>query len=237
MSLIPYKSQFKHIKIRYPKLYSLVLNIASFLTRKINLKIKVTRRAGNLFVANKVIFRKSTVKVRGKDNSIQIGSESVLSNCRIIINGSGHNIYISDKVKLLNTVICVEDGNNTIEIGEHTSINGAEIALTEFNHFIKIGHNCLFSSGIDIRNGDSHSILDNVTGKRINYAKNITIGNCVWLGRDVKVTKGAIVENDCVIGVGSFVSSKIPQNSVAVGVPAKVIKENITWKHERIYDI
>ncbi len=52
----------------------------------------------------------------------------------------------------------------------------------------------------------------------------IVIGNRVWCGIDVKILAGVTIGDDVVIGAGSVVCKDIPSNSIAVGVPAKVIK-------------
>lgn len=51
----------------------------------------------------------------------------------------------------------------------------------------------------------------------------VIIGNNVVFGRDVTVLKGVTIGNNCIIGAGSIVTKDIPDNSVAVGVPAKVV--------------
>ena len=53
----------------------------------------------------------------------------------------------------------------------------------------------------------------------------VRIGNDVWLGRRVMVMPGVKIGNGCVIGAGAVVTKDIPDYSVAVGVPAKVIKK------------
>lgn len=51
----------------------------------------------------------------------------------------------------------------------------------------------------------------------------VNIGNNVWLGENVTICKGVNIGNNCIIGIGSVVTKSIPDNSVAAGVPAKVI--------------
>lgn len=52
----------------------------------------------------------------------------------------------------------------------------------------------------------------------------ITIGENCWIGAKVTVLAGVIIGNNCIIGAGSVVTKSIPDNSIAVGNPAKVIK-------------
>ena len=58
----------------------------------------------------------------------------------------------------------------------------------------------------------------------IETAKPITIGKNCWLGGSVVVLPGVTIGDGCVIGAGAVVTKDIPENSLAVGNPAKVIK-------------
>ena len=57
--------------------------------------------------------------------------------------------------------------------------------------------------------------------------KPVTIGNDVWIGRRVIIMPGVTIGDGCVIGAGAVVTKDISPYSVAVGVPAKVIKSRL----------
>lgn len=59
----------------------------------------------------------------------------------------------------------------------------------------------------------------------IEYGAPITIGDNCWLASNVTVCAGVTIGNNCVIGAGAVVTRDIPDNSLAVGVPAKVIRK------------
>ena len=61
--------------------------------------------------------------------------------------------------------------------------------------------------------------------KGLEYAKPIKIGNNVWIGGNVIVLPGVNIGDNVVIGAGSVVNKDIPSNSMAVGIPCKVIKK------------
>ena len=104
----------------------------------------------------------------------------------------------------------------------------------EKNSKIIIGEDCMISHKVDIRTGDSHSIIDLDTGKRTNYVKDIVIKNHVWIGAYVKILKGVEIGQDSIIGMGAIVSKSIPEKVLCAGVPAKVIKNSVSWKRDII---
>jgi len=63
-----------------------------------------------------------------------------------------------------------------------------------------------------------------------NTPKPIIIGDHVWVGYNVKMTKGTEIANDTIIGTSTVVSGKfLEPNTIIAGNPAKVIKRNIKW--------
>lgn len=89
---------------------------------------------------------------------------------------------------------------------------------------ITIGENVAIASGVVIRDTDSHQINNSEN------TKEIVIGNSVWIGTNAIILKGVHIGDGAVIAAGAVVTKDIPKNSLVAGVPAKVIKRNITWK-------
>lgn len=63
----------------------------------------------------------------------------------------------------------------------------------------------------------------------LEYAKEVKIGNDVWIGGNAVINLGVTIGDNVVIGSGSVVTKDIPSNVVAAGNPCKVIRE-ITQK-------
>ena len=57
------------------------------------------------------------------------------------------------------------------------------------------------------------------------YSKPIVIGDNCWIAGNVTICGGAVIGEGCVIGAGSVVTGYIPPNTIAAGVPCKVIRE------------
>jgi acetyltransferase-like isoleucine patch superfamily enzyme len=95
---------------------------------------------------------------------------------------------------------------------------------------IRIGADCMISGGVTINNSDAHTIFDLETGNRVNHARDVVIGDRVWLAERVMVGKGTRIGSGSVIGAASFASGMIPENVVAAGVPARILRRNVGWK-------
>lgn len=82
---------------------------------------------------------------------------------------------------------------------------------------------------ITIRDSDGHKIIENNSYKDENGK--IILGNHVWICSEVKILKNTFIGDNSVIGYNScVVGLKSPCNSLCVGYPAKVIKNNINWE-------
>ncbi len=57
--------------------------------------------------------------------------------------------------------------------------------------------------------------------------REVNIGDDVWIGRRAIILPGVKIGNGCIIGAGAIVTKDIPDYSVAVGVPAKVVKNRL----------
>ena len=192
---------------------------------------------GNVFIHKNVFLRGIRVYLKGRNNVVTLGGEqlSVLRNLKISVYGSNNRIIVEGGVfaKDLN-IYCANEGC-LVHIKENTEITGrTELAVMEGTK-IQLGRDCLFSSNITLRAGDSHSVIDLETGRRINPSKDIIVSDHVWVGNTVIVTKGAIIGSNCVIGTGSVVTGKVfPDNCAIAGNPARIVKEEIEWCHKKI---
>jgi len=89
---------------------------------------------------------------------------------------------------------------------------------------VTIGNNVMFAPNVQIYTA-THPIDAKTRNSWLEYAKPISIGNDVWLGGGVIVCPGVTIGNGAVIGAGSVVTKDIPDDVVAVGNPARVIKK------------
>ncbi|MEK5239335.1 acyltransferase [Paenibacillus sp. FSL L8-0470] len=219
----------------YTQKYEFIGVMISFIFNIISWNRKKIKGKNNIVHYERTFLKKTSIIIIGNNNVVSIKKNAVLINTGILIVGNNHKIEIGEQCIIKNSGFCFEDNGCKILIDDKTTAEGIQVAALELDTSIIIGSDCMFSANISIRNSDSHSIIDVVTHERINYAKDIVIGNHVWVAEDVKILKGASIGNNSIIGMGSIVTQKISNNSIAVGTPARVIKGNVDWKRERMY--
>lgn len=113
--------------------------------------------------------------------------------------------------------------NSNLTIGDRVFFN--KNTYLWCTNSITIGSDTIIAPDVIIRDSDGHFI----EGK--NKIAPITIGNHVWIGAKTIILKGVTIGDNTVIGAGSVVAHDIPSNCLAVGNPAKIIRENIEWHY------
>lgn len=89
---------------------------------------------------------------------------------------------------------------------------------------ITIGDGCHITDGVRFETHDGGTLLFRKIIPDLEITKPIIVGNECYIGNNVIILPGVRIGNHCIIGAGAIVSRDIPDNSVAVGIPARVIK-------------
>ena len=179
------------------------------------------------------VLQKCNIRFSGKNNIVEIQDGALLKHCTMQISGNNNRIVFCEKAYAKNADLCTEDDNNQIIIGKKTSLCGQIHLAAIEGTTIEIGEDCLFSSGIVFRTGDSHSILD-MEGNRTNPSCDIRIDNHVWIGHRALINKGVQIGPNNIVGTGAIVTKSIPDtNCVIAGVPAKIVKHGVNWDGQR----
>ncbi len=114
------------------------------------------------------------------------------------------------------------DYGEHISIGARTFVNYNLAALDVAP--ITIGEDCLLGPNVQLLT-PTHPIDPRPRRDKLEAARPITIGDNVWLGGGVIVCPGDTICDNSVVGAGSVVTRDIPANVVAVGNPARVLRE------------
>lgn len=134
-------------------------------------------------------------------------------NAKMIINGS---------FDLLTECCITVNENAVLEIGSGYSNYNLYISC---DNSIKIGNNVAIGPNVTFRDSDNHILHYEGYEK----SKPIEVGENVWIGLNSTILKGVKIGSGSVIAAGSVVTKNIPENCLAGGVPARVLKENIKW--------
>lgn len=218
------------------KIISLLKKFKHFLTPSHkSLIISKINGTENIVSYNSTSLSNTTFDISGNNNTIIIPESCNISNTTFFIRGNNNIVTLGEKVRISGGSIWQEDNFTSIAVGNNTTFENIHLAATEDYSKIVIGNDCMFAYDIEVRTGDSHSITDSSTGKRLNKAQNVIIGNHVWVTAHCVILKGTEIADNCVIATGSIVTKSNPTtNCVIGGNPAKIIKRNINWLRERI---
>ena len=122
----------------------------------------------------------------------------------------------------------------TIDIGAGCCFNGHVRLLAHEPASISLGPGCLIAADVVVTASDMHSVLDRHTGRRLNLAADVVLGERVWVGFRAFIGKGATIGAGAVIGAGSVVGGVVPAHTMAAGVPARVLKHDIDWSFDLV---
>ena len=149
-------------------------------------------------------------------------------HCKIEILGSNNTLVIKEGVNIRNTQIEIVGKNSLIHIGKECIVGDGSYLSAKEGKSLIIKEKCMLSRNVKIMTSDGHPVYED--GNIINHAKDVLINEHVWLTDNVTVLKGVSIGNDCVVGINSTLTHSIASHAIAVGNPAKVVKENIIWE-------
>ena len=113
------------------------------------------------------------------------------------------------------------DYGYNIEVGENFFANYNFTVLDVGK--VKIGANAQIAPNVSIYTA-GHPVHPDSRNSGYEYGIDVTIGDNVWIGGSSCIMPGVTIGNNVVIGAGSVVTKDIPDNSIAVGNPCRVIR-------------
>lgn len=120
----------------------------------------------------------------------------------------------------------------TLSIGRNTGI-GTDVYINT-RCGLHIGNNIMLGHHVTIMDYDGHPVFyEGKPALQDTYggdAKPIVIEDDVWIGFGSVILKGVRIGKGSMIGANSCVTKDVPANSIVGGNPAKIIRENVTWK-------
>ena len=156
------------------------------------------------------VFRAYT---KNKKADVQIEGKITLKN---------PNVRVGNSVTLYPNSVLWGDGE--IVLGDNVDVGYGTVIFASKKGGVAIGDDTCIAGQcyiIDMDHGTKKGINVN---KQPNVVQEIVIGKDVWIGAGAKILRGSKIGDGAVIGANSVVKGEIPENAIAVGCPAKVVK-------------
>lgn len=164
---------------------------------------------------------------------------------RFIKRCLGKNTVVRAKTRIINHINvrigegCIFQDSVYIRAGARGSVVfGTGCMVNSFCRFfghggIEIGNNSQIGPGVTITTTEHDFTREDFA----EAFKPVKIGKRVWVGANVTILPGVTIGDNTVVGAGSVVTRDLPPNSVAVGVPAKVIKTTQSNSDDVVRDV
>ncbi len=133
--------------------------------------------------------------------------------------GDNAQLHINGRFSMHgHSTIMVHDGAK-LEIGDKTYLNGGNI---DCSYNISIGKGCAIADNVRIMDNAYHD------GRSL---RGVVISDKVWISTGAIILPGVIIGTGAIIAAGAVVTKDVPAKCMVAGVPAKVVKQNVDWKH------
>jgi acetyltransferase-like isoleucine patch superfamily enzyme len=175
---------------------------------------------------------KIDIRFRGSNNTLVVSSSAYIKDLSVNFTGDNGRIEVGPTTRkrtgLRFDFRCGHHG--VITVGEDVGCAGRVFVSAVEGVTVSIGYDVMFARGIEIRADDAHPIYDVRTSKRLNPSQPIVVGDHVWIAKDAVIMGGVTIGNGSVVGFRSILTKSIPNNCIAAGAPARVVKRNIAWE-------
>lgn len=175
----------------------------------VKLKLSLTAKIIRTGEQGKIELCKNSEGDEGRTSILKMENES-----KLLVKGYFNFMYGAD--------IVVFKGAE-LNLGNNSYINSN--CLIRCKERISIGENCAIAHSFIVMDSDFHqSNSDN------EMTAAVYIGNHVWIGARVTILKGVRIGDGAIIAAGAVVIRDIPPRCLAVGNPARIVKENVNWE-------
>jgi len=202
----------------------------------------ILRFAVSFYQAEIVVFWETALLyLKAKVLGVDIGKRIKCWGKIDILPCPGSTIKIGDKVSIISSSKRCTAGpiyaptkfrtftkQAAIVIGNGVGLNGTSITCRSKE--IRIGSGTMIAPNVIIFDSDFHALWppeNRIENPAFENDAGVNIGKNVWIGSSVIIKKGVSIGDNSVIAAGSIVSKDIPENVLAAGVPAKVVRQFI----------
>ncbi|WP_417372731.1 acyltransferase [Glutamicibacter protophormiae] len=190
---------------------------------------------GNTIEYSKTIDKNISIDFKGKNNRVMVADGARISKLIVTFDCDNGTLVIGSNTKVGGFMMSIRVGqDSTVIIGDNVSTTNTCVVSAVEGSKVTFGNDVMIATNNQFRADDGHPIFDVHTGKRVNPAGDISIGNHVWFAVNASALGGSKVGDGSVIGFGSLVTGEIPNNCIAAGSPARVIRKDIAWERPHL---
>lgn len=176
----------------------------------------------------KLIYVEKNVTIRGYEN-IKIGSKCKIFHGSIIDASRGKIVFKNNVTVCVNSILNSAGGFITIDsgttIGDFCNLYG--------QGGLMIGKDIMVASCVQIvPNQHKYKDISKAIKFQDEESKGITIKDGCWIGTNVTILDNVVIGKNSVVAAGSIVNKNVLDYSVAVGIPAHIVKKYDLVKKE-----
>jgi acetyltransferase-like isoleucine patch superfamily enzyme len=128
-------------------------------------------------------------------------------------------------VQIMRSASVTVDWDARLRVGSHTYLNAGASITCGLDTWI--GSGCAIAPGASIMDNDTHTLV--VDGAERPHAAPLRMNDNCWIGTGAVILKGVEIGEGSVVAAGAVVVDDVPANTVAAGVPARVVTANARW--------
>jgi carbonic anhydrase/acetyltransferase-like protein (isoleucine patch superfamily) len=177
---------------------------------------------------------RTVISFHGSENIVFIGDGSKIGNGEIRFYNSNGLVVLNDNNQHPNWFkVWLHSPSSWVYWGKNATSNGV-ICVTDNSKGIFVDDDCMFASNTWIRCSDMHDIFDIHSSETINDSADVLIESHVWVAQESLILKGAKIGAGSIIAARSLVTGEIPKFTLAMGSPAKIVKNNVSWYRNKL---
>ncbi len=189
---------------------------------------------GNIVESPTVFDKNIAITIRGRNNKIVVDPRARIKRLLVVFDCDNGTLLIGPNARHGFAMNIRIGQDSTVKIGADVTTTTMCIVSAVEGATVEFGDDVMIASENQFRADDGHPIFDVDSGLRVNPVKDIRIGSHVWFGAQAIALGGAVVGDGSVIGFRSVVTRTIPNNCIAVGTPAKVVRRHIAWERPHL---